>query len=273
MNEISVASMEIDDSLKAFSLSLARYIAEDPSVLLLLDRVRKIESDPSGWTDLYEKLQKPEELSRFKTKLSLMALDIDWTNIEGSYRRWGEYGWITCSDGKLIGTWDECPNSNVEADKKALSVINKKRIEATCASIEKRSENRAVFFEAYMCFERKLYTACGSLLISLIDGELIRSKSNLSFDNKKTGKKAGNRMVHDTFKDEMYGLPGLFHLELVNYEACISTLFASADGFSCEPKCLNRNYLHHGMNKRKVLRKDCIKLFLAYDKTLHYTHR
>ena len=44
----------------------------------------------------------------------------------------------------------------------------------------------------------------------------------------------------------------------INYESYIKTLFARADGFVTEPKNLNRNYLHHGMSKRKVLRRDCI---------------
>ena len=273
MDDISFKSIEADESLKAFALSLSRYIAKDPEILLLLDKTRNIKYYSEGWKELYETLQTSENLHRFKANISSVAQSIDWTNIENNYRKWGEYGWITYSNGQLIGVWDKCPDSIVEADRKALSFINKKIIGSICASIEKSSRNRAVFIEAYMCFERKYYAACASLLISLIDGELISSESNLSFKNKKTGKTAGDRMVSATIKDEMYGLPGLFHLELVNYEAYISTLFASADGFSCEPKRLNRNYVHHGMNKRKVLRKDCIKLFLAYDKTLHYTHR
>ena len=68
--------------------------------------------------------------------------------------------------------------------------------------------------------------------------------------------------------DSFYGSPGYLHLELINYKTCTGTLFESANGFRTEPDCLNRNYLHHGMSKRKVLKKDCIKLFIAYHKTL-----
>ena len=38
----------------------------------------------------------------------------------------------------------------------------------------------------------------------------------LSTKNKKTGLKAGERVVETVAKNDMYGLPGLFHLELVN---------------------------------------------------------
>ena len=132
----------------------------------------------------------------------------------------------------------------------------------------KKTNNREVYNEAITCFDNRCYTACASLLVSLIDAELIRCKTSLATKNKKTGLKAGERVVKNVARDDMYGLPGLYHLELVNYESYINTLFARADGFVKEPKSLNRNYLHHGMSKRRVLKKDCIKLLLAYHKTI-----
>lgn len=76
--------------------------------------------------------------------------------------------------------------------------------------------------------------------------------------------KASERVIAEVSKDDMYSLMGLFHLELINYEAFLNTLFERANGFKIEFKRMNRNFMQHGMCKRKVLRKDCIKLFLAY---------
>lgn len=77
-------------------------------------------------------------------------------------------------------------------------------------------------------------------------------------------------MTKDIFSDTNYSAPGSYHLELLNYSSFMNTLFESARGFRDEPGTLNRNFLHHGMSKRKVLKKDCLKLFVAYHKTLTY---
>ena len=37
----------------------------------------------------------------------------------------------------------------------------------------------------------------------------------------------------------------------------------NGDDFVKEPDVINRNFVGHGMNRRKVRRKDCIQLFLA----------
>jgi len=45
-------------------------------------------------------------------------------------------------------------------------------------------------------------------------------------------------------------------------------LFDDAKDFRLEPKHLNRNFVNHGMAKRDVRRKDCIKLFLGLSNTI-----
>lgn len=264
---------DIDPSLKAFAVSLSRYIAQDPEFLLELERIHKVDVDGLGWIGLYQDLQDEDVAKRFSKNLNEKAAAHDWSDVESSYRAWGEYGWIADGTIARFGFWDKCPSTQVEADKLVLSKINKKYLEETIVSIHEKRHNVAVFSEACKCFEHKCYTACASLLISLIDGELISSKANWNFENKKTGSNANKRIVTDVSKDDNYGMPGFFHLELLNYESFINTLFERANGFDNEPKRINRNYLHHGMSKRKVLRKDCIKLLLAYRRTLNFANR
>lgn len=266
----SLHDPEIDDSLKAFVVSLSRYIAEDPRLLLLLDQARPINSGNYSWKALYDDLQDNTAREHLVRNMNTAALDYDWSNIEHAYTEWGRFGWIADSTLTEFGFWANCPCSQIAADKLILAQITKPDFIDLQENAQKRTHDLRLFNEACTCFDNKCYAACASLLIALIDGELIRSRANATVGNKKTGSKASNRIVAEVSKDKHYGLPGHFHLELLNFESFIHTLFEPAGGFENEPKRINRNYLHHGMSKRKVLRKDCIKLFVAYRRTLYF---
>ena len=171
-----------------------------------------------------------------------------------------------------ISLWDKRPKSQNEADKYAISVFSKKDFERILEELKKETHNGPLLTEAIICFKNRLYAACASLLFSLIDGELISSKANTLELNKKTGAKASERVTKNVKKDEAFSLPGFFHLQIINFEGFMEAYFKNAEGFKKEPKNLNRNYLHHGMSKRKVLRKDCIKLFIAYKQTIDFSN-
>ena len=271
MDLISFNDCTQDETLKAFSVSLSRVIQESPEFLLDIANRIKNEKISSGFAQLYEDLKSKEKFDAFSNNVNEIVSAHDWSKIEDTYRTWGKYGWITDDHLSNICVWDYKPTSQVDADKYVLSFLKTKELNLVIEKIKNNPLCDLTFYEAYRCFCNKCYTACASLMIALIDGELIRSRSNSKpQENRKTGSKAGNRVVQEVSKDYMFGLPGYFHLELVNYEAYISTLFESAGGFKTEPKHLNRNYLQHGMSKRTVLRKDCIKLFLAYKSTLYF---
>lgn len=264
--------IEMPDSLRAFTISAFRMITKNPKLALYIAQEYKDEEHISNWEKLYNDLKEPEFSAQFSRNIELSAKCFDWTNVEASFCIWGKYGWVT--DGQLMSVdlWSECPSSQVEADKFVLSRMKKLYILEMYAEVEQLTANKKVFDEACDCFDSKLYTACASLLLSLIDGALIRAQEG-KHENKKTGASAEKRVAEEVSKDSAYSLPGYFHLELLNYNAFIQTLFESGNGFKKEPKHLNRNYLHHGMNKRKVLKKDCIKLFVAYRQTLRLTSK
>ena len=258
---------DLDDTLKAFVVSIGRAIARNPDLLLAISR----ELNDPEWGDLANGLQNQIERDHFLKNINNSADLYDWGSIEETYRTWGKYGWITDHTMVFYGFWESCPLTQVDADSLVTRALDSKKFSKLKVELSEKTDNYNVYYEAIKCFDNRCYAACASLLISLIDGELIRCRCSLTSNNKKTGLKAGERMIDSVSKDNEYSYPGLFHLELVNYEAYINTLFARADGFVKEPKSLNRNYLHHGMSKRKVLRKDCIKLLLAYRKTLYFT--
>ena len=266
----SFNSSSEDETLKAFTVSLARIIPQYPDLLLhLANKTQNIETS-SEYTQLYEELKCKEKMDAFSNNLKEIVSDHDWSKIEDTYRTWGKYGWITDNSLSNITVWDYIPTSQIDADKYVLSFLNSHKLNLIIEEIKNDLLCDLEFYEAYRCFCNKCYTACASLMIALIDGRLIRSRSNSMLQNRKTGSKAGKRVVQEVLKDDTFGLPGFFHLRLINYEAYLSILFENADGFKKEPKHLNRNYLQHGMSKRNVLRKDCIKLFLAYKSTLYF---
>lgn len=273
MEKQNLSEIEIEDSLRAFAVSLSRYACKDPSILLEVAKVTKNQDQAHAWEELYRDLQDPDVLSTFVTKTKKLTQSHDWSNIERTYRTWGMWGWITFDSMGKFRIWDNCPSTQIEADKQVLKNFKKCDLLECIDKIKAYTNEDKVFEEAYACFDNKYYHACASLLISLIDGKLISSRANCVLNNRKTGAIAGSRVITNISKDETYGEPGLFHLELVNYTAFIDMLFERADGFQTEPRNINRNYLHHGMSKRKVLRKDCIKLFLAYEKTLEYARK
>ena len=48
--------------------------------------------------------------------------------------------------------------------------------------------------------------------------------------------------------------------------SCLNTFFADGHYFRHEPDVINRNFIDHGMYRRRVRKKDCIQLFVAlYD--------
>lgn len=256
----------VDDTFRAFTVSLCRMIIEDPRLLLELSDISGI----SGYKDLFEQLQNENELKHFSKTVYEDSKNYNWSFIEEIYRSWGKYGWITDYTIVPFSFWNSNPESQVDADKLVLQFFDKKSFIDLKDELAEITNNKQIYKEAIISFNNKCYAACASLLIALIDGELIRCKSSLLNGNKKTGLKAGERLMVNLSDIEAYRLPGLFHLELINYDSYISTLFESGNGFENEPRCLNRNYFHHGMSKRKVLRKDCIKLLIAYRQTIKF---
>ena len=258
--------LDTDDVLKAFYISLCRMVAEDPNLLLELDETHK----SPEWKKLFDKLQDKEERRRFSEIINNDATSYNWQKIEETFCLWGEYGWITDHSIVPFRFWELRPKSQLDADRAAMRSLNNEKFSELKNELLEITSNRQFYNEAINCFNNKCYAACAVLLVALIDGELIRCKRSNTLENKKTGLIAGTRVIDGVTKNDMYGLSGFFHLELLNYKAYINTLFEKANGFKSEPNCINRNYLNHGMSRRKVLRKDCIKLMIAYRRTIFY---
>ena len=262
----------LTDSLKAIAISFSRALASNPEFYRSLSIFLNNDALSDQLEDLCDALAEPDKCNAFKLRLEDEAQKHNWTSLEQGYDLWGKFGWIIDSSIMSYELWQSCPNSQSLADKLVLSHISKSYFTFLQDRTHYHSTKKQIYAEACSCFNNRLYTACASLLISLIDGVLI-SRQSPNKENKKTGSKAANQITSNLLKESTYNLPGIFHLELINYKSFINELFKSGNNFVKEPPFINRNYIHHGMNKRKVLKKDCIKLFIAYYKTLSYTNR
>lgn len=271
MPEKNDGPKEITLSLKAFALSMARMIAEDPSIIDIFDATSKKREQHLAWMDLKEQLADPVTLARFSENISWDTNRTEWTELDQLAKKWAQYGWVIGDNQFSFDLWKKAPQSPQEADKIALQCFKGKGLKKIWQeTLPNSSIHKQVFREACSCFENRCYTASASLLISLIDGTITSSKANTKRINRKTGSMAQEKVTNEMLKDETYRLPGYFHWELINLDSYIRTLFEHANNFTNEPTNINRNFLHHGMSKRKVLRKDCVKLFLAYKQVLLY---
>ena len=269
MEENLLATMGENESLKAFAVILSRFIAKYPDALLEFQKIRPV--DGEGWLELYQDFQDKSVLERFSNNVENTARNYDWSRVEDVFVKWGEFGWVIDSHVGQIGFWDYCPESSDEADRKVLSKISDEYLVKLRSNLEERTSNKAIFEDILFCLDNHRYYACATLLASLIDGALISSPHNGNTSNRKTGEGAGKKIINELEKDDFLGLPGLFNLEIKNYHAFICTFFARANGFFTEPLSLNRNFLQHGMSKREITRTDCIKLLMAYRKTIALT--
>ena len=104
-----LSDFECEDSLKAFFISLSRYVAKSPDLLLLLCTVK--DTDDLKFSNLYADLQSPDVLDTFRRNVETAANEYDWGNIENTYHTWGKYGWITEAQLMPLTKWDICPSS------------------------------------------------------------------------------------------------------------------------------------------------------------------
>ncbi|MUU07371.1 hypothetical protein [Phascolarctobacterium faecium] len=179
-----------------------------------------------------------------------------------SYKEWGNLGW-TMIPHATIEIFDVKPIGAKEADKLALKYFNKQGIEYLFASLQGKSIKKDDLSSAIFCYENRQYKACAVILFGIIDAKLIRSQKK-----QKSGRReVCSRAVKELEKklEPKYNTTSFFYSVLRYYGTieCLRVFFKNGDDFVKEPDVINRNFVGHGMNRRKVRRKDCIQLFLA----------
>lgn len=106
------------------------------------------------------------------------------------------------------------------------------------------------------------------MLFGLIDAKLIRVQSR-SKGKRKVGASAV-RQLKSAFEETKDGQVFYTMLFCSNLFASLETIFAYGNDFKDEPDIINRNFVDHGMNHKRIRRRDCIQLFLVLNNLMYF---
>jgi len=179
------------------------------------------------------------------------------------HKKWGHFGW-TLIPSAPARFFYKCPDSIQEADKKALLYFREKGFQLLIDDLRSRRIKKSDLEEAIFCFNHSKYKACALILFGIIDSKIIRKhplsevKGNRRAVGNEAIRKYKTKIATKTKIDQTFFLL----LDFSNVLSCLETMFSSSNCFRIEPIVINRNFICHGMNVRRVKRKDCIKLFL-----------
>lgn len=182
-----------------------------------------------------------------------------------SYKQWGLYGWTSISNAP-ISFFNNCPDTQLKADKEALIYCNKESLACTFNALKNFKKKKKDINEAIKCFNSKYYKGCALILFSIIDSIFITKQ--IGNDEILTGAKA-IKLFKKPFKKRI-NKKDIFILTLSYYNifTCLFEIFSDTNNFKDKKNLINRNYLDHGMTNKVIRKKDCIKLFLLLDNIL-----
>lgn len=193
----------------------------------------------------------------------------DRKRLERNYENWGKLGW-TMIPSAPIKLFNSDPASIDDAHKVAMKFCSTKDMEELFAQLRTQRIKQTDVESAIFCYEQRQYKACALLLFGLLDAKLIRKQPKKEGGKRPSGGRAVKKLK-DKFKAE-HNIEDLFFLALdyINLMTCLDTFFADGNDFVSEPPVINRNYVNHGMNARRVRKRDCIQLFLALHNLLSF---
>lgn len=216
-----------------------------------------------------------ESLGRVAINVGKMLQDIKLPTISEerkkelimAYKAWGSYGWTMMPDLPVYG-FSGCPADIKEANKLALRHCTNKKMEKVFNILrEQKGVKKSDLEEAIFDFRNGKYKSCALILFALIDAKLIRLQPIDKSPNGKrraSGVGAAKKVLENIKKEKDLEKRFFLLLDCENVFACLNTVFASGDDFRIQPIVINRNFVDHGMMTKKVIRKDCVQLFLLY---------
>ncbi len=124
---------------------------------------------------------------------------------------------------------------------------------------ESEKIDKRYLLEAIKNYKHKSYMSCAMLLLSIIDARfLLTSEDENGLKRKLTSTLALEKL--EEIKEEKT-LDFVFLIE-TNTLFILCNMFKHAHNFKKEPDYINRNFLFHGLSKRRIDKYDCIKLFI-----------
>ena len=184
-----------------------------------------------------------------------------------SHCKWGELGWTWFQDAPM-DFYDNPPADIRDANAKVKHLCTAQGMESIFNQIREQKINHEDLESAIFCFRNKQYKACALMLFGLIDAKLIRVQSR-SKGKRKVGANAVRQLKtqFEENKDEQVFYTMLF---CSNLFASLETIFAYGNDFRDEPDTINRNFVDHGMNRKRIRKRDCIQLFLVLSNLMYF---
>lgn len=214
-------------------------------------------------------------LNKFIQYINIPNLNADRIDkLRKAREAWGRYGWTPPPSSPLI-LFNTLPNDLKDANKKALKYCKEEDMKSLFAKLlDMPHVKRSDAIEAIADFENRRYKSCALVLFGMIDARLIRlqrDEDRRKNDNRrKTGLGAAKSLFKRIEQEQDVDKKTLIVFSHYNILECLGTVFADGDDFKVQPDVINRNFVEHGMIIRKVVRKDCVQLFLLYYNLLKY---
>ena len=227
------------------SIQTTKYIAEIMSPIL--DSIKQ-------YADIFSEIISSIDIPKLSETRKQQLLE--------SYRAWGNIGW-TMIPHAPIGLFNARPIERQEADKLVLKYFNQDGMKYLFDKLKEKSIRKDDLDSAIFCYENRQYKACILLLLGVIDAKLIRAQKRQKIKRREVCSKAVLKLTQKL--EEQYNKSSFFYSMLRYYGTieCLNVFFKNGNDFFKEPDVVNRNFVGHGMNRRKIRKKDCIQVFLA----------
>lgn len=185
------------------------------------------------------------------------------------YKTYAEFGWtippaMTYFAKQKATTLEEADSFMLQF----CSSVNMERIFSSLRNNEKIDKNDLE--EAINCYNQKYYKACSLLILSMIDGILIKLQPQ---ENKDRTTSSTLKAIKSKYESNQRMDPKFFKVLQANTTIeCAKKIYKYADNFKLDDICIYRNMISHGMRKTAVEKTDCIKVFLLLYNILQLLH-
>lgn len=204
-----------------------------------------------------------------KTIASALPSKEERERIVAALQQWGNYGWCLI-DWASIDLYHNSPNSVEDADRLAMEYCTEEEISNLIEELTGKIDNRHEFEEAIVSYNNQCYTACSMILFSIVDSFILRLQDYKDTPNRKEWRMLPGKYVEELKRttDEKSFLREASYIAMLN---AIASMYKGGNDFTNESQdMINRNFVDHGMNTRRVTQIDCIKLFLIIDDLFYF---
>ena len=183
------------------------------------------------------------------------------------YKTYTKFGWtippaMTCFAKQKATTLEEADSFMLQF----CSSENMERIFSDLRNNDKIDTNDLE--EAINCYNQKYYKACSLLILSMIDGILIKLQPQEKKNKKVNFALTEIESICEKNQTKNYKL--FITLQAITTVDCAKKIYENAKNFTADD--INRNMISHGMRKTAVEKTYCVKVILLLYNILQLLH-